>query len=191
MHLVGLDTVAGNLSPDKEMLTWLEENLAASRAAWTVVFFHHPPYSAGFFPTDDAEKSGRSFGVRQSVLPILERHGVDLVLGGRSPSYERSFLLHGHYGTSDTLEPSMLLGTGDGNEAGDGAYRKPPGGRGTLYVVAGGAARSVAGDFDHPAIAYATAERGSVIVDIDGRRLDLRYLTSDGRVADHATLLHE
>ena len=36
--------------------------------------------------------------MRQNALPILEADGVDLVLTGHSHSYERSFLLDGHYG---------------------------------------------------------------------------------------------
>ncbi|MEM1182023.1 MAG: metallophosphoesterase family protein [Acidobacteriota bacterium] len=190
LHVVSLDTVTGNLAPDKEMLTWLDRDLEANTRPFTVVYFHHPPYSKGFFSTDDAEKSGRSFGVRQNVLPILERHGVDLVLAGRSPSYERSRLLHGHYGTSDTLEPSMVLDAGDGVPDGDGPYRKARGGQGTVYVTAGGAATSAKGDFDHPAMAFATAERGSMILDVTDRRLDLCFVAATGAVLDRVSLEH-
>ena len=43
--------------------------------------------------------------MRQNALPILEAYGVDLVLTGHSHSYERSFLIDGHYGASSTLRP--------------------------------------------------------------------------------------
>ncbi|MEO1369006.1 MAG: hypothetical protein AAFX50_17660, partial [Acidobacteriota bacterium] len=175
----------------KDMLTWLDQNLEKNDRPFTVVYFHHPPYSKGFFSTDDAQKSGRSFGVRQNVLPVLESHGVDLVLAGRSPSYERSRLLHGHYGTSDTLEPSMVLDAGDGDPAGDGAYRKRRGGRGAVYVTAGGAALSAKGEFDHPAMAISTAERGSLLLDATAERLELRYVAATGDVLDRFVLEHE
>ncbi|MEO1086764.1 MAG: metallophosphoesterase family protein, partial [Acidobacteriota bacterium] len=191
LHLVSLDTVTGNLAPEKEMLTWLDQDLEHNDRPFTVVYFHHPPYSKGFFSTDDAEKSGRSFGVRQNVLPILERHGVDLVLAGRSPSYERSHLLHGHYGPSDTLEPSMVLDGGDGDPDGDGGYRKRRGGRGAVYVTAGGAALSAKGDFDHPAMAVATAERGSLVLDATAERLELHFIAASGEVLDRFVLEHE
>ncbi|MEM6792939.1 MAG: fibronectin type III domain-containing protein [Acidobacteriota bacterium] len=189
VHFVCLDTVAGNLSPDKEMLTWLKEDLESHDRPWTIAYFHHPPYSGGWLSSDDAEKSGRSFGVRQSVVPILEAAGVDVVIAGKNPSYERSFLLRGHLGTSDTLEPGMILDSGDGREDGEGPYRKARRGPGTLYVVTGGAARSVKTDFAHPAMAAATERRGAVVIDVAGSRLDLRYLTADGEVFDHVTLL--
>ena len=41
--------------------------------------------------------------IRQNILPILESHGVDLVLCGHSHNLERSYLLNGHYGLSTTL----------------------------------------------------------------------------------------
>ena len=62
--------------------------------------------------------------MRESLLPILEDFGVDLVLTGHSHSYERSFLIDGHYGTSGTLVPSMILDSGDGRPTGTGAYEK-------------------------------------------------------------------
>ena len=43
--------------------------------------------------------------MRENALPILESYGVDIVLSGHSHSYERSFLLDGHYGKSNTLPP--------------------------------------------------------------------------------------
>ncbi len=65
--------------------------------------------------------------MRQNFLPLLEAWGVDLVLSGHSHSYERSFLLDGHYGVSSTLDlsdPSVhVLDWGDGSETGNGVYQ--------------------------------------------------------------------
>ena len=46
-------------------------------------------------------------------VPLLEAHGVDLVLSGHSHAYERSVLLDGHYGDSSTFSPvpRNLIGT--------------------------------------------------------------------------------
>lgn len=49
-----------------------------------------------------------------SAVPILEFYGVDLVLCGHRHNYERSHVLHGHYGFSWELQPGMLLDTGGG-----------------------------------------------------------------------------
>ena len=41
--------------------------------------------------------------MRERVVPIFERYKVDLVLSGHSHSYERSYLLNGHYGQENTF----------------------------------------------------------------------------------------
>ena len=84
--------------------------------------------------------------MRQNVLPILEAGGVDLVLTGHRHSYERSFLLDGHYGASTTLTPAMKIDGGSGRVEGTGAYRKATlAGEGAVYVVAGSWGKSAAG----------------------------------------------
>lgn len=53
--------------------------------------------------------------MRENALPILEAGGVDLVLNGHSHSYERSFLIDGHYGFSSSWDPQLhLVDGGDG-----------------------------------------------------------------------------
>ena len=58
-------------------------------------------------------------------MPILEQYGVDLVLTGHSHSYERSYLIDGHYELSDTFTDAMEKNPGDGSATGDGTYQKP------------------------------------------------------------------
>ncbi|MCA9243402.1 MAG: metallophosphoesterase family protein, partial [Phycisphaerales bacterium] len=142
VHFVCLDSQDSSRSPAGAMLTWLEADLADTTADWIIAYWHHPPYTDGSHDSDDpADSGGRMGDMRQNALPILEAAGVDLVLTGHSHSYERSMLLDGHYGTSNTLTPAMVVDDGDGDETGDGAYRKPTLGlganEGAVYVVAG------------------------------------------------------
>jgi predicted phosphodiesterase len=81
--LVGLDS--NDL--DDRQLRFLDEELAASDATWKIVALHHPPYSAGY--------QGSVEELRDTVVPILERHGVQLVLSGHDHDYQRSELLDG------------------------------------------------------------------------------------------------
>ena len=81
--------------------------------------------------------------MREDVLPILEAGGVDLVLGGHSHIYERSYPLLGAYSTptpdfGTLLSSGNILDTGDGDPSGNGAYQN-----GTVYVVAGHGGRSM------------------------------------------------
>jgi hypothetical protein len=118
---------------------------------------------------------------------------VDLVLGGHSHSYERSYLLKGHFGTSATLVPSMKVNDGDGREDGLGPYRKPvagPGaGEGTVYIVAGSSGKLSGGWLNHPAMYLSANRLGSMVLDIAGPRLDARFLRETGEVGDYFTIL--
>ena len=97
MHFVVLNSFDEVRTPGSAMLLWLEADLAATTQDWIVAFWHHPPYSKG---SHDSDTEIQLQEMRQYALPILEDHGVDLVLAGHSHSYERSMLIDGHYGTS-------------------------------------------------------------------------------------------
>ena len=193
VHFVCLDSYANDKSAGAPMLQWLAADLSLPSvvaAQWRIAFWHHPPYSKG---SHDSDVEWELIQMRQNVLPILEAGGVDLVLSGHSHGYERSMLLDSHYGSSTTLEPSMILDAGSGSPPYDGAYRKSVATlphAGTVYVVAGSAGKlSQAGTLAHPAMFVSQRSLGSVVLDIDGTQLDLRFLTADGRVTDGFTLL--
>jgi len=63
---------------------WLDRVLAESDAKWKIVAMHHPMF----------ELLGRTYGEpgperRAAFLPVIERHGVDIVLQGHDHSYGR------------------------------------------------------------------------------------------------------
>jgi hypothetical protein len=171
------------------MLTWLANDLLATTQDWVIAFWHHPPYSKG---SHDSDSEGQLIDMRQNVLPILEAGGVDLVLTGHSHSYERSFLLDGHYGTSDTLTSAMILDAGDGKVGGDGAYLKsqPPSAPhdGAVYVVAGSSGQISGGALDHPAAFRSLNVLGSLVIDVEGPNLDVRFVDSGGVLPDLFTM---
>ena len=72
------------------MLEWLEKDLAASRQFWKIAMFHHPPFAGG--PNQGDPLSALA---RQHIVPILERHGVQLVLNGHEHNYQRSHAING------------------------------------------------------------------------------------------------
>jgi len=194
VHFVCLDSEGSSRAVGGAMLTWLAADLAANTRPWTIAYFHHPPYTKGSHDSDDAADSGgRMRDMRQNALPILEAGGVDLVLTGHSHSYERSFLLDGHYGLSGTLTPAMKLNPGDGRADGDGPYAKPTFGpaphEGAVHAVDGSGAQISGGTLDHPAMVSSLNVLGSMIVDVDGERMDARFLSNLGVVRDSFTIL--
>ncbi|HEX5050512.1 MAG TPA: metallophosphoesterase, partial [Planctomycetota bacterium] len=193
VHFVCLDSMDSDRSATGAMMTWLQADLASTTARWIVAFFHHPPYTFGSHDSDDpTDSGGRLFDMREIALPMLEAGGVDLVLSGHSHSYERSFLLDGHYGTSSTLLPANVLDQGDGREPGDGYYAKPSTGpaphEGAVYVVAGSAGQHSGGALNHPAMFVSLDHLGSFVLDVDGDRLDATFVGLAG-VEDQFTLV--
>lgn len=194
IHFVCLDSEGSSRAPAGAMLDWLDRDLAATTQRWKVAFWHHPPYSKGSHDSDiPTESGGRQREMRENALPILEAGGVDLVLCGHSHSYERSCLLKGHFGVSSTLQPQMKLDPGDGRYGGDGPYRKPVAGQqpddGTVYVVAGSSTFTGGGSLNHPVMIASLNLLGSLVLEVDGDRLDATFLTSAGGTPDGFTLL--
>src|SRR5207249_1428430 len=181
MHFIVLDSFDSDRSPGGAMMTWLETDLAATKQDWIIAFWHHPPYSKG---SHDSDTETELIQMRQNALPILEQGGVDLVLAGHSHSYERSFLIDGHYGTSNTLVPSMILDSGDGQPTGTGAYQKSTEGpaphQGAVYTVAGSSGHTSSGSLNHPVMFISLSVLGSLVLDVEGNRLDATFLDFNG-----------
>ena len=184
VHFVCLDSHDSDTDQGSPMMNWLENDLALTTQQWIVAFWHHPPYTKG---SHDSDESSGSIDIREYAVGVLEDYGVDLVMSGHSHSYERSFLIDGHYDTSDTFNASMLIDGGDGRENGDGSYQGD--GPGAVYIVAGSSGKSSSGDLDHPVMYLSMAELGSVVLDVDGSRLDVSFLRETGNVDDYFTIL--
>ncbi|MFK7924426.1 MAG: Ig-like domain-containing protein, partial [Bacteroidia bacterium] len=189
IHFISMDSHDSDRSPSGPMLTWLQNDLALTQQEWIVVYFHHPPYSKGSHDSDDPlDSGGRLKDMRENALPILENYGVDLVLSGHSHSYERSFLLDGHYDYSSTLTGAMILDNGDGRQNGDGAYEKDyintNSTEGTVYITTGNAGKISGGPLNHPVMYASFNTLGSCILEVDGDLLKLKFLNSGGIIAD-------
>jgi hypothetical protein len=184
IHFICLDSHDSDLSPSGPMLTWLQNDLAATTQKWIIAYWHHPPYSKG---SHDSDGSSRLTTMRENVLPILESYGVDLVMSGHSHSYERSYQVHGHYGTSGTLTNDMLVDSGDGRTDGDGAYTKEA--TGAVYVVAGSSGKTGGGSLNHPVMFFSISQLGSMVLDIDGDQLNATFVNDNGFIEDYLTMV--
>jgi len=210
IHFVVLDSQGGGdvdayLDPNGTMLTWLAADLAMTSQEWIIVAFHHPPYTKGALDSDNSAASGgRMTKMRQKALPIMEAAGVDLVLAGHSHSYERSMLIDGHYGVSGTFDPQLhALDGGDGCICqgactacllgGDGPYVKqspfPTGNEGSVYAVVGSSSSAGGLPFGHPIMIAEYALIGSLVLDVEGSRLDGTWIERGGALLDSFTIL--
>ncbi len=189
IHFICLESYETDRSAGGPMMTWLAADLADTTANWIIAFFHHPPYSKG---SHDSDTETELIEMRENALPLLEDGGVDLVLSGHSHSYERSFLLDGHYDVSGTLTSAMKLDPGSGREDDTGAYTKTDGGpvahEGAVYVVAGSSGQTSAAALNHPAMFISMVALGSMVIDVDGPRLDAQFLDDAGVTRDYFTI---
>ncbi len=190
IHFVVLDSVTSDISTNGPMYAWLARDLAANTNDWLIAYWHYTPYSKGSHDSDT--ESGMVY-MRERFVPLLEANGADLLLFGHSHGYERSYLLDGHYDVSSTLTSAMLKDDGDGRPDGDGAYRKPDLGphphQGAVYAVVGSSGLVSCGPMNHPAMYLSECNFGSMVIDIDGNRLDAKFLRDTGAIDDHFTII--
>jgi acid phosphatase type 7 len=187
IHFMCLNSM-GDLANGGAQWMWTSNDLAQTTAKWVIAYWHHPPYSKG---SHDSDKPGSlEEKMRTIFLPLLEHGGVDLVLTGHSHSYERSFFIDGHYGVSTTFDPAKHVKLpGDGRAEGKGIYKKSGGAnQGVVYVVGGSSAFTTGGLLNHPANFSSQNILGSLILDIDGDRLDMKFLTDTQQVNDYFTI---
>ncbi len=176
-HLIFLDSEFSDINAESEMVKWLDADLEATTQTWKIVVIHHPPYSKGSHDSDQWRDSmGRMFRVRESVVPVLDKYGVDLVLNGHSHVYERSHLIGCHYGVSKTFKSNMVLDSESPYLKGDGT--------GAVYAVVGASAKLDNGKLNHPAMPIAYKENGSLVIDIDGNELQGTYISKEGMTLD-------
>jgi hypothetical protein len=134
VHVVSLDSQlsARDATQRGTMKAWLDRDLAdaSTKADWTIVIFHHPPYSKGANHDSDSTSSTLfidqpQIDMRNEFVPVFQKYGVDVVLNGHSHSYERSYYMKDLYaGTKGVVN-------GDSNEfvAATHAYGKGYSGR--------------------------------------------------------------
>ena len=201
VHFVALDSYGwetGNtrlydtLGPQA---VWLKQDLAANTQPWTVVYFHHPPYTKG---SHNSDTETELINMRQNIVPILERYKVDLVLNGHSHSYERSYLINGHYGVENTfnaashaLSSSSAKYDGSSNSC---TYIKNATDvlNGIVYALVGSAGQlgGTTAGYPHDAMYYSNVtEGGTLYFEVENNRLAAKWIGADGLIRDNFTIM--
>jgi len=176
---------------------WLKKDLAANDQQWTIVYFHHPPYSKG---SADSDLDSQLIKIRTRIVPILERYKVDLVLCGHSHLYERSFLINGHYGMEKTFNASaMAFSTSSAEYNGSNnscPYIKNSNAQRNGIVYANvGSSGMVGGSspgYPHNAMQYSNNfNSGALVIEIRDNRLDAKWISGDNVIRDQFTIMKE
>ncbi|WP_165219592.1 purple acid phosphatase family protein [Aquisphaera insulae] len=138
---------------------WLDDALGRTRADWKIVMFHHPIYPS--HPWRDSPS------LREHLVPILDRHHVDLVLQGHDHAYLRTYPMRANRRVTSDGEGTVYVVS----VAGDKFVDQPP----RDYIEVGFTGTST----------YQTIE----IDDVD-HRLTYRSWTDAGEQVDRMVLSH-
>jgi|WetSurMetagenome_2_1015567.scaffolds.fasta_scaffold09182_7 acid phosphatase type 7 len=146
VHVAMLD----NYNQDQAQLDWLEKDLSAAKAPWKIVVYHEPTFDLG---------GHKSAAGRTTILPILERQGVDIVLAGHSHLYERF---------RPILPPAAAGG---------------PGHPITFITSAGGGAPLMEA-VQNPLLAKAASVYHYCVFTVDAETLKMQAMLTDGKELD-------
>lgn len=203
VHFVSLDSYGWETGSTRlydtlgPQATWLKQDLAANNLPWTVVYFHHPPYTKG---SHNSDTETELINMRQRIVPILERYKVDLVLNGHSHCYERSYLLNGHYGLENTFSaPLYALSTSSAKYDGTAnscVYIKNAAAvrNGIVYALVGSAGQlgGTTTGYPHNAMYYSNATNGGTLYfEVENNRLNAKWIGADGVIRDNFYIMKD
>ena len=158
-RIVVIDTEHDATTIATKVTPWLSEVLTDCAADWKFVVLHRPPYTAG--------PHNPCLAARESLCPIFEQTGVDIVFAGHDHMYERTYPMRAGEKTDDST--------------------------GVVYVVtgAGGASLYDALPLDQRPDYFAAINadiHSFTHVSIDGWRLTLEQESTNGDILDRWTL---
>ena len=183
IHFISLDSYGSLNTSTSPMYTWLNSDLQANTKRWTVVYFHHPPYTMG---THNSDTEVELIAMRNNIIPLLESYHVDLVLNGHSHVNERSFLIKGHYGLANTFNSSMKVSNDTT------VFTKSSPFDGTIYAVCGTSGQSPGAfqtGYPMPCMYFHNNTNNcSLVIDVNGDNLSCKYLASTGTIVDQFSI---
>ena len=172
---------------DRELLSWVERDLAAARGAtWRFVTFHHPGFHS-------SKKHSEQQHMRL-MAEVFEANGVDLVFCGHVHNYQRSYPLRfvpeKDGGGKGVRDKDLVRGRWVLDKKYDGRTRTRPGGVIYLVTGAGGADLYNPEQQDDPeswqefTFKYQAKVHSLTIADVEGSTLTVRQVSADGEELD-------
>jgi len=163
-HFVALEVTLENTTPGATMLTWLDQDLAASSKLWKFVYFHVPAYS-------NSGTHGGDATIAAALEPIFMSRGVDIVFQGHNHFYTRTY---------------PLVSGAPANTADEPNYYNPSG---PIWITTGGGGQALYAVDPLSAIeAVSISDYHFVYVFITGSVLALEAVSSTGASLDLASI---
>ncbi len=129
-------TFGGGESAFAEQAAWLDQVLTDHPRKWKFVYLHHPPYASHalfdlIFTEFEFNHPPNEQGSNGNLIPIFDKHHVDIVFAGHNHYYER-------------IGP-VIQGPDDAEGEAVSSFDE-----GTVYVITGGAGALVYDEFEIP-----------------------------------------
>ena len=154
-HVIILNTEEEALIDAPNQVKWLIDDLESNQdATWKFVVFHVPPFTSG-----GNYYSRFRLEVKELLVPIFQKYGVDMVLSGHDHHYERSFPI--------------------GSESGNSAI---------TYIVCGNGGTPMRYNYPRVWTLYSERVHGFTKINIDGTKMHFQSISIDDRVIDEFTL---
>ena len=152
-RIIAIDSNATPGELNQHIAPWLDRVLSESTRQRSIVFCHEPLFTSSRYPPTER--------LRRTLVPVLEKHNVDLVLQGHNHLYERSHPIR------------------DGEPTRDG--------KGTIYVTTGaGGARLYEARSNRPPEIAAQYDAGHsfTLIDVAGDHLSIKQIDRQGNIVD-------
>jgi len=171
---------------DAALRRFVADDLAATRATWKFVGFHHPGFNSS--------KAHREDQWMRVLSDVFEAGGVDVVISGHVHNYQRTHPLKFHV----TSPPRAPITTVDGewtlDKSYDGETNTRP--QGVIYLItgAGGAPLYDLEQGDDPSswleftAKFYSKTHSLTVADVDGRTAKFRQISAAGEVIDSFTI---
>jgi hypothetical protein len=200
VHIVCLDANTYINPLDPALISWLSDDLRATKADWKIVAWHHPSFNTS--------KTHYNDQIMRLLSPTLEQLGIDLVLTGHVHNYQRTRPLTFEPQVDDSktryviTDEGRVNGTFHLDTLFDGVHQTKP--KGIIYIVTG-AGGAVLYDKDFGAnpdlwkhdppenwvpftVTMITDKHSFTLIETDGKKLTLRQLDAQGTVLDSISI---
>jgi uncharacterized protein (TIGR03437 family) len=160
VHFVAIDSnlpLNNAVNGTGTMLRWLADDLKNTHQLWRIAYFHHTPFPTGHHLGDPQCELAL-----QTIVPILEQQGVQLVLNGHEHAYERSRPRRG----------GQFVDSGSG----------------TIYVTSGGGGSGMQFVQQTPDVPIAIPVPHYLRIKVDGPNLAVTTIGADGGIVDSFTI---
>ena len=186
VHWTVLDSNAYTDWESPVLKAWLEADLKAARgASWRIVALHHPLFQSSRSHFDDQWM--------RVLSPLLEKHGVDLVLAGHVHNYQRTAPLR-FKPTKPGPRGTAVEGEFTVDQAFDGKTVTQA--KGIIHIVTGAGGAELYDPWQTDAKAswqpwtkaFVADKHSFTVLEVEPKRLRLRQLDIHGRELDAITL---